>query len=439
MRTGVDFTMNKTIVILLGMILLSAVMVQAIPGTIDQVTVNGETLNPVGGNSVTMQRGQSFTVKVRVSATSPIPDAQVLAFISGFDVNTPTGILSDSSGVFDMSNNNTVIQTLHLTIPDTASKDNYRLRVVFSDRNGNSVMQEYPILITPPRHAVVIQDILLDPSSSVAAGHSLLASVHMKNIGDQNEQDIKVTVSIPALNLQATDFINQMNSDESATSEQLFFRIPVCTKAGTYPVQVTVEYDDGYKSVTQEQPISVTASSQCGLQNAAAQQALVSVSPPSATLTQGKGGNFVTITLSNPTVAAKSYVLSTQGQNGVQVRFSPSNVVVVPPSAVQTVYLFFAADANAPVGSQALTLTVKDLSGNTLDTGAVRVDVAQAAAAGSQQQGASFVFGSDALMQSMLIGLVVLLVVLFALGVYLVTSKPPRENEPPRALNKTYY
>ncbi len=430
--------MNKTMYILLGMILLCAALVQAIPGTIDSVKADGDELNTAGGNAVSLQRGQSFDVKVRVSATSPIPNAEIVAFITGFDFASSKDRISDSSGVFDMSNNNTVIKTLSLTLPDRADKANYRLRVVFADRNGDEITKDYPIVIDPPRHSVVIKDVVLNPSENIEAGRSLLASVHLKNIGDKNEQDLKVTVEIPDIDLTATDYIKEVKSDESATSQEMFFRIPACVKSGTYPVQVVVEYMDGYRSVTKEQSIKIIGSSTCGLQNpSVTQPAIVTVSPSSTSLMQGQGGNYITIAITNPSTTSKSFIVVADSQSGVQTRFSPSNVVVVPQGGMQSVYLFLAADTNAPKGSQALTVTVKDMAGSVVSSSAIRVDVTPSSASSGAN---SFDFDSDSIVQMLVIGLVVLLVVLFVFGVYLVMNKPPKSDQPPRTtLNKTYY
>ena len=428
--------MKKLLPLIIGLLLLSIAVAHAVPGTIDEVKVDGDELIEGDVNKLSLERGEEFEVKVRVTASSPIANAEVVAFVSGFDFSDEDERISDSSGAFDMTANNTVIKKLRLKIPDRADKDDYRLRVIFSDRNGEEVVKNYRIRIQPPRHSVAIRDIILNPTGSIEAGRSLLVSVRMKNLGDKDEDDIKVTVNIPDLGLTASDFVKEVQADESATSEELFFRIPACARAGTYPVEIELEYDDGFRSVTEEQELTVTASSLCTQQNQdePSIQPQIAVSPGTLEIVKGEGGAYFTASVTNSQATSKSFYLSAEGANGLQIRFSPSNAVIVQPGDMQNVFVYVAADKNTPVGSQVLTISVKDSTGKSLKSQAVRVDVKQGSAASP-----GFNFGGDTI-QMLGIGLLVLLVILFLLGVYIVFGKqPPTERAEQTKLNKTYY
>lgn len=436
--------MNKLLPLMIGLLLLSIAVVHAVPGTIDEVKVDGDTLFYGDVNKVSLQRGDSFDLKVRITADAPMANAEIVAFITGFDFSREEDRISDSSGVFDMTANNTVIKTLHLKIPDRADKDDYQLRVVFSDRNGEALIQDYRIRIMPPRHSVTIRDVIMNPEGSIEAGHSLLVSTRLKNLGDKTEDDVKVTVSIPDLGLSASDFVNEIKPDESATSQELFFRIPVCAKAGTYQVNIETEYQDGFKTVSAEKTLVITASSSCALQTQQEAPAApqVVISPDSIEVMKGQGGSYFTATLSNMQTTSKSFYLSIEGANGLQARFSPSNAVIIQAGDTQNVFAYIAADKTTPVGSQILTISVKDATGKVLKSQAVRVDVKEGTASSSA---GGFNFDGGAI-QMLSIGLLILLVILFMLGVYMVFGKqPPQKGEEMQQkpqqtrLNKTYY
>ncbi len=430
--------MNKLITILIGLMLLSIAAVHAVPGTIDSVKVDGDELITGDINHLSLERGQDFEVRVRATANAPIANAEIVAFVTGFDFSSEADRISDSSGVFDMTANNTVIKRLNLKIPDRADQDDYRLRVVFSDRDGEEVTQNFRIRIEPPRHSISIRDVLVNPADSVEAGKSLLVSVRMKNLGDKDEDDIKVTVSIPELGLTASDFVKEVQSDESATSEEIFFRIPACAKPGTYPVQIELEYDDGSRTVSADKSIDVTKGIACDQQAAsnptAGQEPVISIAPQSLEVTQGQGGSYFTATIMNPSTTSKSYYLSVDGTSDLQVRFSPSNAVIVPAGDTQNVFVYVAAQGKTVAQTQVLSIQVKDGTGKVLKSQSVRVDV-------KAKQGASspgFNFDGD-IVQTLSIGLLVLLVILFLLGVYLVFGKQPPQKIEQTKLNKTYY
>src|SRR3989344_3282772 len=392
---GVEPNMNTKALVIIAMMLLCLSLVQAVPATIDNVKVDGDTLIEGDVNKLSLERGQEFEVRVRVTSTSPIANAEVVAFVSGFDFSRDEDRISDSSGVFDMSSNNTVIKKLTLTLPDRADQDDYRLRVIFSDRDGQEVVSNYRISIEAPRHSVVIRDVLLNPSGSVEAGRSLLASVRLKNMGDKDEGDIKVSVNIPDLGLSASDFVREIQSDESGTSEELFFRIPVCAKPGVYPVNVEMEYDDGFRSANKETMIEVTESPLCEKKGGSGSQPAqtnptMSVSPESVKIAQGEGGNYFTVTVSNPTSASKNVFLSVDGQNNLQTKFSPSNVLMMSAGDTQNVFVYVTATDKTPKGAQILTVSAKDASGKILRSQAVKVEVEKA-----ESTDPSFEFGGD--------------------------------------------
>jgi len=129
-------------------------------------------------------------------------------------------------------------------------QDRYWLRVIVAGRTGAATVSNYELDVEVPEHKVDVDDIILSPSRRVKAGRSLLASVRVENNGDRREDGVKVTVSIPELDIQASDYVDELEAededdgDDQTTSEELWLEIPKCAEAGIYTVRAEVLYDD---------------------------------------------------------------------------------------------------------------------------------------------------------------------------------------------------
>ena len=119
------------------------------------------------------------------------------------------------------------------------------MRIEISNRNDDEVVYNAVLKVEQARNAIVIRDVIFSPENSVKAGRALLTSVRIKNMGEDDDEDVKVMVSIPELGISASDYIDEVESEESVTSEELYMRIPECADAGDYTATVTVEFDEG--------------------------------------------------------------------------------------------------------------------------------------------------------------------------------------------------
>jgi len=114
------------------------------------------------------------------------------------------------------------------------------------------------LLLINTTFALEITNISFNPSNEVESGRALLTTVRVQNIGEKDEENIKVEVNIPDLGLSASDYIDEIGAGESKTSEELYMRIPECVEAKDYSVKITVEYDEEYETVSVEKMITVT-------------------------------------------------------------------------------------------------------------------------------------------------------------------------------------
>jgi uncharacterized membrane protein len=375
-----------------------------------------------------IDRGQDFDVRVTVTATDNIPNAEVQAFISGYEYNNDASArLSDTSGVFDMSTNVTYVKTLSLKLPSDTQRDNYKLRVIVSDRNGQELIQDYNLQIDAVRHSVIIKDAIFSPSSEVRSGSALLATVRLDNQGQNAEDNVKVTVSMPALGISATGYIDTIKDGKQKDTEELYLRVPKCAKPGVYDLNVDTDYSGGHLQEHKTYPMTVTADDTCT-------PAPVQPTQPTTMITLGNqlesaaaGGNVIfPITLTNTGASARAYSVIVTGADWADVTLSPASTVVVNPGSSQTVNAFVTVHDDAKVGPHTMTATVMSGTDKLQDlTLTVNVSAKQAS-------------GWDTLKNVLIVTLIVLVALLVILGLIIGISRMKgQEDESGKA--QTYY
>jgi len=231
-----------------------AVTASALP-VIDKVEVDGTTVFENQINRLSIEAGDKFDVDVWLTATERSNNVRVEAEIIGYEHED----IEDETDLFDVEANTTYKKTLSLNIPADAEEDSYKLRITVSDRNSPAVLRTYNIVLDLPRHKLAIEDVVIFPESTVTAGQALLASVRLENLGDKDEEDVRVRVSVPELGIAATDYIDEIESDDEEETEEMYMRVPSDAKAGDYQMLVTVTYNDGRDTLSTTKVISVKA------------------------------------------------------------------------------------------------------------------------------------------------------------------------------------
>lgn len=234
---------------------LAASAVIAVP-TIDRVEVDDTQLSQNQVNYLSVETGSQVTVDVWLTSNEDNDNIRVEAFITGSDDNDD---VSAKTSLFSVEDNASYKKSLTLTLPQTADEDRYSLRIIVSDRNGQETVQNYNLVFDEPRHELDIQDVTFYPFSNVQAGQALLTSVRLENFGQKDEQDVKVQVSIPELGISASDYINEIESDDEESTEEMYMRIPASAKSGTYQVKIDAWYNDGHDSISKVMTIDVEA------------------------------------------------------------------------------------------------------------------------------------------------------------------------------------
>ena len=172
--------------------------------------------------------------------------------------------ISDSTPLFDADKDVRYVKKLRLSLPDEVEEDDYKLRVVISDRNGAEVVETYDLKVDVPRHKLRIEDVTLFPGNMVKGDQAVLAKVRLKNKGERDERDVKVTVSVPELGLRSTAFVDEIEVEEEKSSEEVYLRLPKCpTKLGDQSLVVEVSYDNDHQKVSATKVLTVEENKAC--------------------------------------------------------------------------------------------------------------------------------------------------------------------------------
>ncbi|MBI4141643.1 hypothetical protein HY484_01820 [Candidatus Woesearchaeota archaeon] len=415
--------MQKTLWSFVVMLFLLVSVVQALPVGIDAVKVNDVSLSPNTLNRLDVERGDTIDIEVVLTGTDSSKNVEVEAFISGFEFNDIERV-SDHTGLFDVFPNVTYVKRLSIPLPDTLDKDDYKLRIIVSDRNNDEVVQNYNLKIDVPRHLVRVKDVILTPENEITAGGALLVSVRVENLGANDEEDVKVKVAVPALGVSATKYIDEVDSDDDSETEEVYLRLPECASAGVYDVVATVYYAEGHRTMTGSGKINVLKNELCDSEGVVLTQpskVLINIGSSFETVEPGSTAVFP-ITVTNNGRLSRSFSVVPSAGDWASLKVSPTSTVVLGAGKTHTTYIFVTPDVAVADGAQVVTASISS-SGEVFEQVALTVNV------DSPEEKSSTSFTLKRLLE---IGLVVLLVLLIIVGVIVGFSMLRDDEEPPQ-------
>ena len=419
--------MKNTISVLLTIFLVSVLaigMVSALPN-VEYIKINGDEF--IDGDQLEVERGDELDIRIKLSAGVNEKDIEIRAEVLGYEYSDHEPIF-DRVHTFDLDANDTVYKDLTISLPYKMDKDYYDLRVTVGTRTGSSDENTFRLHLKGVKHSLIIRDVIFNPEPSVESGRALLTTVRIKNIGEKNEESIKVKVTIPELGLSASDYIDDLDDGESETSEELYIRIPECIEAKDYKVKITLEYDEGYEVVSTEKMITVTGDV-CAAEAPVEKKTVITVGPETQDVAQGASVIYP-LTISNAGNTARTYVVSIDGtETWSTVEVTPSNLVVLNAGESKAVYVSLTADDDATAGEHMFVLSVK--SGDTmLKQVTLKADVTEEKPSGILN-----------LKRGLEIGVIILVVLLVILGLIIGFNKLREKEEEPEESEKgeTYY
>ncbi|MBI2137949.1 hypothetical protein HYU13_00010 [Candidatus Woesearchaeota archaeon] len=338
--------------------------------TVTKLTVeaNDVDLSTSSSEPKELTKTDEIDVLVIFRLNKTVEDVQVRAELTGYDKSDKDKV-SDETDSFDVVAGNVYDKRLTLELPVRLDQGSYALKVRLETKE-ETFTQTFPIFIDGKEHLLEIRDIVLSPESEVKAGRALLASVRVKNRGENQEEDVKVKVSIPALGISASDFIDELDEedctdadcDDSTTSEELYLRIPDCAEPGEYTLRAAVEFDDGDEESVQTAKVVVTEGDLCqagGAGKAPSQDAgsktIIAVGPESQDVAAGGSASYP-LTLTNNGAGSRSFTIEVDAPFS-DVSVSPSKVLIVGAGESKAAFITLAPKPGVS-GTQQFTVSV---------------------------------------------------------------------------------
>jgi len=369
---------NRTAFIFMLAIMLLAILPLAVsasgvlPVRVDRVRIDSIDIQDNATNRLDIQRGQEVEVEVTFTSLAAAKNIQMEAFMSGFEYSD-IAPLSATTRVFDMEENVTYVRRVRLKISDEVQQDDYKLRVLITDRNDQELIKNFNLKIDVPRNGLKVEDVVFFPAGSVEAGKALLTTVRLENKGQKDQKDVRVQISIPELGVSGADYIDEVRHDQEKGTEEIFMRIPESAKSGKYSVRVDVDFNQLHDHITAVRDIMVVGgSASSGSSGGSGSQGSSGGSnPPSGepktvitinsqleTVTPGKGGALYPITIVNNDDGARTFSLSASGADWADVKVSPSSTLIIDRGDAKLFSVYVTPRGDAKVGTQSLTVVV---------------------------------------------------------------------------------
>lgn len=419
---------------LIGLIAISGVANadSDVPVTIEKMKLNGDEIDMwdwncdddecwMGEVRGDILRGDELEVKLKLKAGENDKYIEVESSLKGLDHDKDKA--RAYSDTFSVKEGQTYWETLTLELPQRMDAEEYVLRIEVSNREGWEVVYNLRLDVNVPRNAILIKDVLFSPEGSVKAGRSLLTTVRLKNIGEADEEDVKVKVDIPELGISASDYLDEVEEEDTVTSEELYMRIPEYAEAGEYKVLITAEFDEGDKIVSEEYTITVLGEEGALATNG---KTIITVGSEMQDITAGGDGAFYPLTLSNTGSAAKTYTITAIAGDWAEIKISP-NVVVLGAGETKIAYVSVAAKEGATAGEQTFGIAIKS-GDKTLKEITLKANVLEPESAG---------WGK--VKKGLEVALVILVVLLVIIGLIIGFNRLKGSDEEEEPKEETYY
>ena len=389
---------------------------------IEWVKVDGDEVPVVQdeyshADNLKMERGEEFDIKVKLQANVDIEDLEVTAEITGDKYRSYRHDMTyDYEGPFDLDENDSDIVKLTLKIPEDLQRedddDYYKLRIRVADKDSFSFEQTYQLTIDgiDDASAIRIDDFSFTPQD-VVVGRAFTALVRVENLGDDSLDDLKVTVSVPSLNIQDTEYLDtddEIDPDDFQTFEELLLRIPMDAKPGTYDVEVMVEFDK-YQEVVETGSIKVVAEQSADMDE---DQGSMVTATPTQEFAAGTSAIYP-ILIENLGKNAKTYAITVSGlSEWATYTLEPSSVTTINGKSKDTVLLTVTAKDDVEAGEKAFVVSVDTPEDNV-----------QKALTANIVEGNGTTTSWGKVQEGLTIGLIILVIILIILGLIIGFSK----------------
>ncbi|MFH1066014.1 MAG: hypothetical protein V1734_05910 [Nanoarchaeota archaeon] len=242
--------MKKTALILAFPIILLMLSIAAFAAgfSITKVTVNGME---AGTDRIALELGTNVQVGVTLHGNYDLRDARVKAWIGGYEYDD----VLDESEIFDVKAGVNYRKELTLELPrdlSVVAGQDYVLHVEVRAKDGY-VESNSVIYLEPPRHDIVVQDVIIRPSTMVDAGKTIAVQVRLENFGSRAEKNIKVEAYLSQLSVSGIEYVDVLDAVDGEDSTQstgfIMLTIPEDMVTGDYQLKVKASYARGNEDV----------------------------------------------------------------------------------------------------------------------------------------------------------------------------------------------
>lgn len=352
-------------IFLLGVLAMFLLITPALAANTDKFTITKVLVDDYEAEDdvpIYIERGSTAEVKVFFEWNDTLDDVRVDASINGYEY----GDVEKESEMFDLeSDEGKRAVTLNLDIPeDMDASDHYTLHVEVSGKH-DYYEKEYELWLEEKRHSLNVQDIILTPKSIIKAGHLLSVNVRVENLGDQDEEDIKITARIPKLGVSARTWIDELvveevegdDDEDTLTSDKLALRIPYDAPADVYDVIVDVEYDRNHRTISETMTIKVEATDAVVAEEMP-DNTIVNFDLSEKALENGKEQTYK-VMIANINDEAKVYSLEVDGTKlWATTRLDPPFLSIEPDRTGQ-LYVYVTPNEDAEKSKQVFTIKLK--------------------------------------------------------------------------------
>ena len=239
-------------------VLAIVAMAHAADVSITKTEINNVEVFPDDSLTLDVHRGDTLSIDLTLLALDDSKNVEVRAMVLGVDED-----VEQTLPLFDITSGREYQKTISLQLPQTLDQKEYDLTVIIAGDNSGDIVQNYKIFANSNRHNLQIEDVVTSPYGRVQAGDYLFTTVRIKNYGDRDESDVRVSASIPDLDVQAVGYINLIKQDKEEDTEEMVLSIPQCAREGSYTMVVTGRYNEGRTSVVTPRTVFVKANPAC--------------------------------------------------------------------------------------------------------------------------------------------------------------------------------
>ena len=369
---------------------------------VQKVKVNGISTSFGGSGDISVIAGETLTVEVFFTALETASNVRIEAQLEGQKVDSETEVL-----VGDIEEGKKYSERFTIRIPyelqDEVS-DDLSLEIEIFNRDFKTNFEDITLRVQRPSYNAVVM--LIQTNGGLNAGETMSVDVVLKNIGYNDLDDTYVTVRIPALGLEKTDFFGDIiavecdddftnienfgvdldrkcnEDDDDTVRGRIFLEIPFDTDTGTYTLEVEARNND----------FNVVQTKQIFIENEV----------PETVFKSGTG-----LVIVNPTNKVKVYTIIPESPATVS-----ESVVVVPAGSSRTVTV----DPNTSGNVKVNVLSGEKLVGTVEFAGVARTTA------------------TDPIVVLTIV-LAIIFIVLVVVLLVLLTRKPEKDEE----LNESYY